>query len=574
MRMFRAGTALFVALAARSATADQVVTLCASDIQPGPGINLSAALAAGGRVTFQCGAQATIKITQMHTVTATTEILGKNAVTLDAGGTTAIFRITAPGATLKLVDLTLRGGRPTGANLGGIVWGTGTVELTRSRIESSTNPVYLTAGAVRATESEIADSAGIAITAPAVELTRSRVHGAGSRPVRAEGGPVLIRDTDIWGSNASTFFGCQLRIERSRFTANGGPAESGGAIHTTCDTTIEETDFVNNRAKAGGAIYLRDGGRLAVRGAHFTGNEAQAEGGAIAVSSPWIPPRTITLRHVTFSGNRAKSGGAIHLGTAIENEMSLDGTAVLFEKNAAADTGGAIAGTNAAVRLARAVFNGNRAEKNGGAVALTTFAQRPSILANTLLVRNVAPTGSVFRGSGIRFVNSTIAGNQGPAVDYFWPSPSLANPPDWRLVRLVNTLVVGNQGGGCAGGPFSVLLRDGGKNLQFPTADCGVTVPVVDPQLDGFYVPLPAGPAHGKADPATCSAGPVNGIDVYGQARLKGGGCTIGAVEGDIEDLISRRAGSRERRLRRILEPDELKKPTPRPPPPTPVPIW
>ncbi|MGE5278390.1 MAG: right-handed parallel beta-helix repeat-containing protein [Acidobacteriota bacterium] len=575
MKMLRIGSALLVAALAGPGAADQIVTLCASDDQPGAGVNLSAALAVGGRVTFQCGAHATILIKHTHLIAQTTEIDGAGTVVLDAGGAHAVVRLTSSSATLRLRNLTIRGARPAAApDIAGIVsTGGGTIELIGSRIENSLNPIYTWGGTVRLTDSELADDFGIGINAPNVELIRSRLHGAGVQPVLSSGGSVVIRDTDIWGSRPSTFLNCQLRIERSRLTANGDPAASGGAMQTTCDTTILDTDLVNNRARIGGAIYLRDGARLTVRGTHFTGNEAQAEGGAIAVASPWMPARTITLRHVTFTGNRAKSGGAIHLGTAIENEMVLEGTAVLFERNSAADTGGAIAGTNAGVRLARAVFNGNGADTYGGAIALISYAPRPSIVANALLVGNVAPTGSVFRGSGIQFVNSTIADNQGPAVAFFWPTPSLANPPDWRLVRLVNTLVVGNQGGGCAGGPFSVLLRDGGRNLQFPTADCGRTVPVVDPQLDGFFVPLAAGPAHGKADPATCSSAPVNGIDVYGQARLKGGGCTIGAVEGDIEDLVSRRAGSRERRIRRDLAPDGRTTPA-RPPPPTPVGIW
>ncbi len=574
MKALRAVTTVLLGVLAGRAAADQVVTLCASDDQAGPGVNLTSAVAGGGRVTFGCGANAVIQITHVHVISQTTEIDGAGAVVLDAGGR-PVFRLASSAATLRLSGLTIRGARPGEApDIAAIVsMGGGTIELVGSRIESSLNPIYTGLGTVRLTGSELADDFGIGINAPNVEVTRSRLHGAGLLPVSSSGGSVVISDTDVWGSRPSTFLNCKLLVQRSRFTGSGRAGDSGGAIQTTCDTTILDSDFVNNRATAGGAIYVRDGARLTVRGTHFTGNEAQAEGGAIAVSSPWMPARTITLRHVTFSGNRAKSGGAIHLGTAIENEMVLEGTAVLFERNGATDSGGAIGGTNAAVRLARAVFNGNRADNSGGAVALISFAPRPSILANALLVGNVAPTGSAFRGSGILFVNSTIAANEGPALAFFWPTSSLASPPDWRLVRLVNSLVVGNKGGGCAGGPFSLLLRDGGRNLQFPLADCGPTMPVVDPQLDAFFVPLAAGPAHGKADPATCSAAPVNGIDVYGQARLKGGGCTIGAVEGDIEDLISRRAGNRERLLRRVVGPDESTKPT-RPPPPAPVPIW
>jgi hypothetical protein len=110
--------------------------------------------------------------------------------------------------------------------------------------------------------------------------------------------------------------------------------------------------------------------------------------------------------------------------------------------------------------------------------------------------------------------------------------------------------MVGNKGGGCGPGPFHVLFADGGRNMQFPSGDCGSSIPVTDPRLDEFYVPLATGPATGAGDLKSCTTAPVNGVDVYGQRRPQGKGCTIGAVEGDIEDLLRPRLRGREGRRR------------------------
>src|SRR5260370_20563386 len=69
--------------------------------------------------------------------------------------------------------------------------------------------------------------------------------------------------------------------------------------------------------------------------------------------------------------------------------------------------------------------------------------------------------------------------------------------------------------------------------------------------VTGYEVRLATGPATGGADLGACTTAPVNGVDVYGQRRPQGKGCTIGAVEGDIEDLLTRRLRGREGRGRR-----------------------
>ncbi len=101
-------------------------------------------------------------------------------------------------------------------------------------------------------------------------------------------------------------------------------------------------------------------------------------------------------------------------------------------------------------------------------------------------------------------------------------------------VSLSNTIVSRNSGGGCGS---TKVVEDGHNNLQFPTADCGPSIPVANPYLDDLFIPLPKSPPMGHGSLAVCTAPPINGRDVYGIARPSGGVCAIGAAEGDIEVL-------------------------------------
>ena len=100
---------------------EPVVTLCAADDQPGPGVNLTTALRSPGRVTFNCHSSATILIHQMHTISRDTVIDGGRQITLDASGSNRVFSVDA-NAGLTLIGLTVVNGN--GGN-GSVVSSTG-----------------------------------------------------------------------------------------------------------------------------------------------------------------------------------------------------------------------------------------------------------------------------------------------------------------------------------------------------------------------------------------------------------------------------------------------------------------
>jgi predicted outer membrane repeat protein len=516
------------------AAADSVVTHCTRDDEPVTDVDLGKAIAAGGHVTFACPPNTVIAMTRRHPVPHDTWIDGGGKVTLDGANATTMFEVADPAVTLSLSHLTIRRARPTQAGEGGIVTGRARVEIALSTLIDNAMAVRLSDGTVRVTDSEIRNGTGVAITAPNVELTRVKLHGSGLQPLQANAGTVSIRDSEIAASGSSVFTNCRLRIYGTRWSSS-----TSSAVDTDCETTIDLSHFNGNHGANGGALRVRAGELpVTIRGGDFTDNGADGEGGAIAFESADFD-RRIDLRNVTFRSNHAANGGAIHLGGFLQNRPVLDGRGLLFADNTASGSGGGIAGTNATLRLTRSVFVGNRAGDGGGGIDLRLFAPRNGILANSLFTRNGAPHGSAFHGSGLRFVNVTLAANEsGPAVAAFWPVPSLNDPEPWRLMRFENSAFYRNTPASCETPPFGKLVFDGGANLQFPAGGCPVSIPVADPGFDPLFVPAWGGPAIAAGKLPLCLAQPVAGTDLYGRHRPQGKSCSIGAVEGDLEDVV------------------------------------
>jgi len=418
------------------------------------------------------------------------------------------------------------------------------VLLHNTRIVGSHAPIRAGEGAVIAEDSDFDSNTETAIAARIIELTRVKIRQTAGSPMEAIGGTVTLTDSDISANGRSVFDQCQLSIVRTPFTANvaetDGPAgaKGGGALFTGCTTTIENSRFVNNRSSTGGAIYIgKNAPSVIIQGSRFEGNRATNNGGAIAMEPFDAVRRTLELVYITFKNNQAKMGGAIDLGEFLENDTLLDARGVTFTANAASSQGGAIAGTNAAVQIRRGLFLRNEAQW-GGAIWLHKRAVRPSVVANTLFALNKAPSGT-FVGDSTRFVNVTMVGSEGPGIVVF---PYGQNTG--RALRLANTIVENNSGDNCRGGLPGIV--DEGDNVQFPGTSCGATIREAVALLDTFYAPIIGGAARAQGNEATCAAAPVQGHDVYGEKRPQADRCSIGAVEGDVTQMLRRRRLGRE----------------------------
>ncbi len=527
--------ALLAAFLPAALHADAVINLCTADNEPVAGVDLSRAIAAGGRVTFSCPAGSVIIITAPHAISRNTQIDGSGSVTLDARGATAMFSLGAGSLSLTLNGLTMRGGIPKAGVPGGVASGQGTLVVNNSTITGNTAPINLSGGEAVITATNFVNDVGPAIQAPSISLTNSKIQGVSGNPMVSSGGRVTIDHSVVSGGGGSVFDRCTLSIAGSQFMAS-----SSSAVTSGCDTYISTSKFLNNHGANGGGLYVTKGASgLSISGSTFSGNVASAQGGAIAFEPSTVTPRSLQLSAVTFEGNAAQDGGAINLGSFLENNNKLEGRALSFSSNTASKSGGAIAGTNAQLVLARVLFVNNTAGRSGGAIESLVYGIRPSIIANSIFSGNGAPGGSALHGSSIQFINVTIANNLGgPALSSFWPSPVLANPETYRLITLHNVAFSKNAGGGCDTGPAKALFLDAGQNLQFPAAGCAASIPVADPAFDAMFAPAWHGPASGSGDLAACMASPVGGVDLFGRHRPQGRNCAIGAVEGDLQSAV------------------------------------
>jgi|GEM_PF-666750 len=143
---------------------------------------------------------------------------------------------------------------------------------------------------------------------------------------------------------------------------------NGGAIYNEGDLTVSGCIFTGNRANAGGgAIAVRADGVLTVTGSVFTGNntgDTSNYGGAIII----YDHGTADITDSTFTENTAGRGGAVYVG---DTACSLTVHGCTFTGNTASGYGGAVYnyGTSA---VTGSTFADNTAASNGGAISNQT----------------------------------------------------------------------------------------------------------------------------------------------------------------------------------------------------------
>ena len=564
--------ALFLAPPAR---ADATVTLCAADDQAGAGTNLSAALAVGGRVTFACGAAATILMNCHAQIATDTEIDGAGHVTLrvNVGGPGcssptgsvhfALFH-DPPGKTLalKLTGLNLVGLKAppkavTSTLPGQLVFGNLALTITGSTIQSWTSPIFLSTGQAIVDSSTLSNNDGVVLAAPTLVVRHGTIFSNnGGVPLRSTGGTVLIDGGRFTGNRSgSQLNACtSIDIHDSNFDSNTS-ATTGGALSVGCNTRISGGMFKKNQARSGGALYIGDGAQSTnLVGVTFEGNQASADGGAVAmryeIYPPLPPAQTVALHGVTFRSNAAQIAGALEVardaapGTVLANR-TLTAAGTQFIDNHATIAGGGLLFARAQAVFDGVVFVGNRADKGGGALVSLQRNDGGLELANTLLVQNVSPLGAAVLGHGVTFVNSTLADNNGPAISgataaAFLPPVRGIGP---QPIGLQNTIVAAGTGAACGPMAPDVPIIDEGNNLQSGGNACGATIAVGSPRFGPSYIPLPGSPAAHGGNDAVCAAAPVAGRDLWGEVRPNSGHCAIGAAESNISQMVNQAGG-------------------------------
>lgn len=443
---------------------------------------LRAAVAGGGRVTFNCGPQPV-------TITLSSQLKLQQDTELDGGGPQKGGRVTLSGngqtRILWLYDITL-----TIRNL------------------TLVNGRSVEGGAIR--------SAGL--NARVYIYNSVFRHNDSTAGADEEGGGAI-----------SMHFG-RLHVEDSLFEDNRGI--NGGAIYNLrCPITVLRSTFRNNDSSYGGivanfgfggAIYNDGaspsgvGGQIVIRDSVFIGNKARNFGGAV-YSYLYYPDHS-----------------------EIERSYFADNTVYLNARGRA--SGGALMHHNGSLILRDSTFVNNRSEDAGGAilVAQTTFHPNWNLasLSNLTIVGNRADALQTSKGNGgglylnggqVTVTNVTLAHNYADQV-----GGGIYNTTNnSAIVTLHNVILANNQIGSthqavhCAGN-FS-----GSRNLQSPAGRACVTgITQADPHVD-IAVADHGGPMPTLAllagSPAIDAGAGCPATDQRGAPRV--GPCDLGAFE-------------------------------------------
>jgi hypothetical protein len=429
---------------------------------------LRAAAAAGGVITFACGAAPqTIAVTAPIVVTAATVLDGGGLITLDGGGATRILYLDSgydqPTPRLTVQRLGFRRGQ---------------APATGADTAQGGGAIYRDGGSLTVIDCAFDDN-----HAPPTgqDVAGGAIYGFG-------GGDTIVAGSTFTGNSASDggaigSLNADLTIINSRFTGNAATGTGGNP----------------GDGGAGGALYM-DGRDEATSlcGVTIADNTAGAIGGGVfRVSNDhtgsFAMDRT-TVDHNVVTASDAGNAGGLYL-----EGLALAITASTISRNQAFYNGGLWINAGAA-DLTNVTIAGNVATgSNGGGVWLGN-----------------APTGTMR--------NCTIADNHATA------DGQVAGAIFGAGLTLVNTIVAGNSAmyrPSCDG-----ARADGAGNLQWPDGALCTTGPLVaDPLLGALsdnggptatMAPAASSPAVdlGTGCPPT---------DQRGQPR--GEPCTAGAVE-------------------------------------------
>ena len=186
-------------------------------------------------------------------------------------------------------------------------------------------------------------------------------------------------DSAVAGRTVTVNSGATFTLNKNATLRNANSTAEGGALNTAGMTYLYGS-ISNNKGKNGAGLNVQATATVTCYEATFSGNQSVSitNGGAIYVAG------TFTDTNSTYSGNKAKNGGAIFLGTSTANVelIGTDTTKALFSGNiATGDTssrGGAIfVNSGGTLKVSGYTFEGNtstgtNANTGNGAIQVVT----------------------------------------------------------------------------------------------------------------------------------------------------------------------------------------------------------
>ena len=211
-----------------------------------------------------------------------------------------------------------------------------------------------------------------------------------------------------------------LTLSHSSFDGNSAGIE-GGALHVKGSVTANWSNFTNNRADSGGALYLDgDHTQLSVSHGYFKSNNATlgiGSGGAIYYGGQYT---NTSLFDSTFEYNSAASCGVLNVDDFHHHSVKVIGSTFNYnEANGQLTGGGVVCVKNSSVSVADSTFSHNSAALHAGVmhvddsvlrVERSLFINNSANINGGVMYNSVNPTTYTVRLSG--FVNNT-AGDSG-----------------------------------------------------------------------------------------------------------------------------------------------------------------
>jgi predicted outer membrane repeat protein len=432
---------------------------------------LSAALAGGGTVTFDCGGPKTILVLSEKNITQATTVDGGGIITLTGGLTTRLFRVDAAGS-LVMKNITLDSAYNFNTS-GGAIWSAGPLTLTNVTIQNSQTGNQFCGGAL--------------LVAGDTVITNSTFN---KNTASLGGGAICVRSQP----------GTHVQIIASTFTGNQAVDATlgyGGGLYVEYGTAfVRDSVFLSNSAHLGGAVYAApnvatislEGSassspyaskmQLNANTASEDGGAIYNKGGAISIDNTVItvnrtPTQTLlagygggiysegvlTLTNSIVGENEGRYGGGVFVGNSPTGARAMiDNT--IFLNNISGNLGGGLY-TNiltTTVTLNNSVFNGNTARAGGGLarsnadlhVFNSSFTFNTATLGGGLLLSAVPqPTsGPYVRVQSVTVSGNTASSNQGGGVY------------NEGLVELYSTTIVSNTNGVFSRGGGNTRFRD------------------------------------------------------------------------------------------------------------------
>lgn len=495
---------------------------------------LTAALAGGGTVTFNCGNGKSFTFTNEKVITQDTVIQGGNTVTFNGGSVTRLFRVTAS-ARLTLNDLRLQNGLMS-AGCGGAIYNLGTVIILNTLFEKNI----------------AADGGGAICTAPfgapSVQITNSTFLSNGAAQAGTGvgyGGAIFLNSTGtltvtgaVFRENKAQFGGALAILPGATATirdkmvgsetfSQNSATHSGGAIYNLGSLNLYNTRIGNNSIPSnitvngygGGVASL---GALTIHNSLFYFNQGLTGGGLYLTGG--LDSSVVHLQQVKIESNRAKHSG----GGIFADNTTLTITNTTFTNNEAGGSGGGLACAQCArLRLSNSAFVTNTAAYGGGLYVSAAAAPGSARVESTTFSRNQALTsrgGGVYNQGYLQLYFSTIAYNSNGVHN-------LGN-----AITSFRSTVLHNPGYTNCGSEGQMQFNNNGAN-HVSDNSCGPQFTAAgDPQLGplqfelqqqywstAFHLPLAGSPLINTGS-GSCPERDQRG-------RLRPDACDIGAVE-------------------------------------------